>query len=49
MREKKRSTIVTIAQELGVAPSTVSRAFEPTSRISSEVREKVLKCAAGHG
>lgn len=49
MREKKRSTIVTIAKELGVAPSTVSRAFEPTSRISSEVREKVLKCAAGHG
>ena len=49
MAEKKRSTIVTIAEELGVSPSTVSRAFVPDSPISSEVRERILRCAAEQG
>lgn len=49
MAEKKRSTIVTIAEELGVSPSTVSRAFLPDSPISSEVRERILRCAAEQG
>ena len=49
MAEKKRSTIVTIAEELGVSPSTVSRAFLHDSPISSEVRERILRCAAEQG
>ena len=49
MAEKKRSTIVTIAEELGVSPSTVSRAFIPDSPISDEVRERILRCAAEQG
>ena len=42
---KKKSTIATIAEELGVSPSTVSRAFNPESKISDEVRQKILRCA----
>jgi len=42
---KKRCTIKTIADILGVAPSTVSRAFQPDSRISSAQRALVLKTA----
>ena len=38
--EKKRCTITTIARELGIAPSTVSRAFDPGSRISDEARRR---------
>ena len=49
MAGKKRCTVVTLAQELGVSPSTVSRAFDPFSRISDEMRAKVLQCASRHG
>ena len=38
----KPITIVSIAKELGISPSTVSRAFDPSSRISDEVRKKIL-------
>ncbi len=43
--EKEKSTIVTMATDLGVSPSTISRAFHPSSRISSEVRERILRYA----
>ncbi len=46
MNQTKKSTIATIARELGVSPSTVSRAFDPRSRISDETRQEILKCAA---
>lgn len=46
MSEKNRkSTIVTIAKAVGVSPSTVSRAFDPTSRISDPMRERIFRCA----
>ena len=43
--KKKKSTIITIADELGVSPSTVSRAFNPKSKISNEARQRILQCA----
>jgi len=42
---EKRTTIKTIAEKLGVAPSTVSRAFQPDSRISDSQRALILKTA----
>ncbi len=42
---EKRCTIKTIAAKLGVAPSTVSRAFQPNSRISDAQRALILKTA----
>lgn len=42
---EKRCTIKTIAAKLGVAPSTVSRAFQPSSRISDAQRALILKTA----
>lgn len=46
MSEKReKSTIVTIAKEIGVSPSTVSRSFDPNSRISTEMRQRILECA----
>lgn len=45
IENKKKSTIITIAEEIGVSPSTVSRAFNPKSKISNEVRQRVLQCA----
>ena len=46
MSEKNRkSTIVTIAKAVGVSPSTVSRAFDPTLRISDPMRERIFRCA----
>ncbi len=42
---EKRCTIKTIAEKLGVAPSTVSRAFQPNSRISDAQRALILKTA----
>ena len=47
--EKKRCTITTIARELGIAPSTVSRAFDPGSRISDEARRRITEYAAVRG
>ncbi len=49
MQKNETCTIGTIAEILGVSPSTVSRAFNPTSRISDEVRTQILACAADHG
>ena len=46
---KDKITIVSIARDLGIAPSTVSRAFDPSSRISEPVREKILKYAESVG
>ncbi|MBR3750844.1 MAG: LacI family DNA-binding transcriptional regulator [Clostridia bacterium] len=45
----EKITIVSMAKELGIAPSTVSRAFDPSSRISEPVREKILKYAESVG
>ena len=42
---KKKCTIASIAKELGVSPSTVSRAFNPESKISDEVRQTILQYA----
>jgi LacI family transcriptional regulator len=42
---EKRCTIKTIAAKLGVAPSTISRAFQPNSRISDAQRALILKTA----
>lgn len=46
---EKRITIKSIAEVLGVAPSTVSRAFNPESPISDEVRAKILEKAKEFG
>jgi len=45
MYNQKRVTIYKIAEELGVSPSTVSRALNNTGRISNELREKIIKLA----
>ena len=39
------TTIYTIASELGMTPSMVSRAFNPNARISKEKRQLVLETA----
>ncbi len=49
MPQNEACTIGKLAQILGVAPSTVSRAFNPNSRISDEVRARILACAAQNG
>lgn len=49
MKETKRITITAIAKELGVSPSTVSRAFNPSSRISDEVRARILQYTSSYG
>ena len=41
----KKSTIYSLAKELGVSPSTVSRSFDPSSRVGSKTRAKVLQLA----
>ncbi len=46
---KRRVTIIDIAKELGVTPSTVSRALAGNTRVSLPTREKVLKTATGMG
>lgn len=42
-------TLKDIAKECGVSVSTVSRAFDKTSRISQPVRQKILSCASEMG
>lgn len=42
-------TIRTIAREFGVAESTVSRAFQPNSRISDSLRQRILAYAEAEG
>ncbi len=49
MPKTEACTIGKIAEILGVSPSTVSRAFNPSSRISDEVRAQILACAAQNG
>lgn len=41
----RKVTIYTIAEELGVTPTSVSRAFNPNARISAEKRERILETA----
>ncbi len=41
----KNTTIYTLAEELGMTPSMVSRAFNPDAKISSEKRRAVLELA----
>ena len=45
----KKVTIYTLAKELGVSASAVSRAFTPGSRLSSDKRELILKAAQEYG
>ncbi|MGH2642637.1 MAG: LacI family DNA-binding transcriptional regulator, partial [Chitinophagaceae bacterium] len=49
MAKGSASTIVDIAKELGVAPSTVSRALKDHPFISQETKDKVKKVAARLG
>ncbi len=44
-RNEQKSTVYSLAEELGVSVSTVSRSFDPDSRIGKETREKVLQLA----
>lgn len=46
---KKRVTITDIAHEMGVTPSTVSRALAGNTRVGSNTRQRVLKVAAEMG
>lgn len=46
---KRRVTITDIAQELGITPSTVSRALAGSSRVRSDTRQRVLKTATAMG
>lgn len=45
----EKVTIYTLAEELGVSPSAVSRAFKPNSRLSPEKREIILTAAKSRG
>lgn len=52
IRQKEVVIIVTlkdVAKTCGVSAATVSRAFDPSSRISQPVRQKVLQCASELG
>lgn len=42
-------TIYTIAEKLGVSPSTVSRAFNPKAKLKQEKRDLILQTAADMG
>ncbi len=46
---QKQPTSVDVARLAGVAQSTVSRSFDPNSRISTETRERVMTAAATLG
>jgi len=45
----RRATIVTMSRELGVAPSTISRALKGEGRISSELRARIAQLAQDYG
>ena len=45
----RRTTIVTLSQVAGVAPSTISRALKGDPRISAEMRARVARLAKEHG
>jgi LacI family transcriptional regulator len=44
-----RATIYTIAEQVGVSASTVSRAFSRPTKVNREVRERILAVAASVG
>lgn len=46
---KEKITIYTLAKELGMSPSMVSRAFNPNARIAEDKRNLVLKKAQERG
>lgn len=46
---RRRVTITDIANELGITPSTVSRALAGNSRVRSDTREKVFQTARAMG
>ena len=48
-RMDKKMTIYTIAEELGVTPTSVSRAFNPNSRLSAAKRKLILEASAKYG
>ena len=43
--QEKRKTIYDIAAELGVSIAAVSRAFDPSSKLSREKRDLILATA----
>ncbi len=45
----EKVTIYTLAQELGMSVSAVSRAFNPNAKLSAEKRRIILEAAARHG
>lgn len=46
---KEKITIYSLAEELGMTPSMVSRAFSPTAKIDEEKRKRVLALAERYG
>ena len=46
---ENKTTIYTLAEELGVSVAAISRAFDPKSRLSREKRENILATAARYG
>ncbi|RFC61974.1 LacI family transcriptional regulator [Fulvimarina endophytica] len=49
LKPTRRTTIVTLSQKAGVAPSTVTRALRGDSRISTKTRERILGLAREFG
>ncbi|WP_419899506.1 LacI family DNA-binding transcriptional regulator [Roseomonas sp. USHLN139] len=43
--EGRRTTIVTLSRQIGVAPSTISRALKGDTRISAETRARIARLA----
>ena len=48
MKEQK-TTVYTLAEELGVSIAAISRAFDPNSKLSDEKRKKILSLAKERG
>ena len=48
-KPRKRATILDVAEEAGVAASTVSRAFTNPARVNQATREHILEIAKGLG
>lgn len=47
--QEKRTTIYSLAEELGVSIAAISRAFDPNSRLSKEKRQMILETAKRYG
>ncbi|ONG47271.1 hypothetical protein BKE38_24245 [Pseudoroseomonas deserti] len=47
--EGRRTTIVTLSRQIGVAPSTISRALKGDTRISAETRARIARLAQEWG